>query len=129
MINWKKFHKKIPASVKMGKNTYEVLWCAEFPNSKEQLGESRFNDSKQIIISLNQPIKEAVHTYWHELLHILSYEFDANLTENQVLKLEKGLKDLLKKDNIFKGVKSETKANKRKRSNTTRVRKTCSKIR
>lgn len=120
MINWKKHYKNIPSSVKIGKNTYEILYISEFPKDHKQLGESRFGDNKQIIINLNQPIREAVHTYFHEILHIMSFEYDANLTENQVLGLEKGLKDLLKKDNLFKG--EALASNQKKWRNTRKVR-------
>jgi hypothetical protein len=117
MINWKRYYNLIPAEVKIGENTYEVVWKDEFPKDKKQLGESRFEESKQILINLNQPIKEAVHTYWHEILHAVSFEYDAELTEKQVQALEKGLKNLLQNGNIFrKELKNAT--NKRKRRNT-----------
>lgn len=121
MINWKKHYENIPSSVKIGKNTYEVLFIDGFPKDQEQLGESRFGDNKQVVINLNQPIKEAVHTYFHELLHILSFEYNANLSEKQVMGLEKGLKDLLKKDNVFKGEVFNAREQK-KRRNTRKVR-------
>ncbi len=121
MINWKKHYQNIPSSIKIGKNTYEVLFIDGFPKDLEQLGESRFGDNKQIIINLNQPIKEAVHTYFHEILHIMSFEYNANLTEKQVLSLEKGLKDLLKKNNLFKGEVFNA-SNKKVRRNTRKVR-------
>jgi hypothetical protein len=120
MINWKKHYKNIPSCVKIGKNIYEVLFIDGFPKDNEQLGESRFGDNKQIIINLNQPIKEAVHTYFHEVLHILSFEYKAELKESQVLNLEKGLKDLLKKDNLFKG--EAFASNTKVRRNTRKVR-------
>lgn len=122
MINWNRYYKLIPSSVKIGKNVYEILWCDEFPKDKKQLGESRFAESKQILISLNQPVKEAVHTYWHELLHTLSFEYDANLSEKQVKALEKGLYFILKRDNIFRKELKNGKTNKRKRRNLKRVR-------
>ena len=102
MINWKRHYKNIPSHVKVGKNTYEVVWINDFVYDKNQLGESRFQDTKQIVININQPIKEAVHTYFHELLHVLSYEYDADLTEKQVRSLEKGFKDFIRPGNMFK---------------------------
>ena len=121
MINWKRYYKLIPASVKIGKSTYEILWCDEFPKDRKQLGESRFDESKQILININQPIKEAVHTYWHELIHALSFEYEADLSEAQVKALEKGLKNLLTDGNIFRKEINDA-TNKRKRRYSKRVR-------
>lgn len=120
MINWKKHYENIPSCVKIGNNNYQVLWIDEFPKDHEQLGESRFEE-KQIVINLNQPIKEAVHTYFHEWLHIASFEYKINLTEKQVLNLEKGLKDFLKPGNMFKGEVFNAR-NQGKRRNTRKVR-------
>jgi hypothetical protein len=125
VINWKKYYQNIPSCVKIGNNDYQILWIDEFPKDHEQLGESRFEE-KQIVINLNQPIKEAVHTYFHEIIHSISSEYDVNLTEKQVLNLEKSLKDFLRPDNIFKGEIFNA-ADKRKRKNSKRLRKTCKK--
>jgi len=115
MINWFKYLQNIPARIKIGKNTYEILWIQEFKD-KEQVGESRFSEEKQILIKIGQSNKESVHTYFHEVLHAISEEYSVNLTENQVLNLEKALKDLIKDNNLWKKeVKSESKKT-RKRS-------------
>lgn len=116
MIDWTKFCGRIPSSVKIGKNKYEILWINGFPEDQHQFGESRFGERKQIVINVNQPLKEAVHTYWHELLHILSFEYDAGLTEKQVRKLEKGLNCLLKKNNVFIDYKTSKKPRTKKRA-------------
>ncbi len=115
MIDWEKYCGRIPSSVKINKNTYEVVWINGFPKDRHQLGESRFDESKQIVININQPIKEAVHTYWHELLHILSFEYDVNLTEKQVLNLEKSLPFLLKPNTMFADFKNTAKKLKSKK--------------
>lgn len=121
MINWKKLHKNIPSSIKIGKSTYEILWVQEFHKDEHQLGETRFNDIKQIVINLNQPIKEAVHTYWHEVIHAISVEFNVGMTENQVRSFEKSLKTIIEPGNMFK--KEGTNAtNKGKRRNSKRIR-------
>jgi hypothetical protein len=115
VINWKKYYKNIPSSIKIGKSIYEIVWLNDFHKDEHQLGESRFGPLKQIVINLNQPIKEAVHTYFHELIHVLSYEYDANLTENQVRSLERGLKDIIRPGNIWKKeVSNATKQTKRR---------------
>lgn len=121
MINWKLYYKNIPSSIKIGKSTFEVVWIDSFPKDKHQYGESRFGETKQIVLDINQPIKEAVHTYFHEMLHCLSYEYEADLSEKQVRRLEKGLKDLLKRDNIFKGDSSETRQRERRSIKTIRA--------
>lgn len=123
MINWNSYYKKIPAEVKIGKETYTVLWVDEFPKDKKQLGESNHHGTfNTIIIKVNQSTKEVVHTYWHELLHCLSEQYNANLTEKQVLALEKGLKDIIKSDNMFKKEGKNETTNKRIRRNSKRIR-------
>ena len=117
-ISWKSYYKRIPSSIVIGKNTYEVLWINEFKDEK-QLGESRFAEHKQIV---NQPIKEAVHTYFHEVVHAISFEYDADLTEKQVLAIEKSLTVILKNGNLFRKDNKNDKANKRKRRSIKRVR-------
>lgn len=121
MINWSSYYKKIPAQVKIGLNTYAISWVDEFPKDHTQLGETVFGDQKQIKININQSIKEAVHTYWHEILHCLSEEYKANLTEKQVLALEKGLRDILNNGNMFKK-EGKNATNKRIRRNSKRIR-------
>lgn len=120
MINWLKYYNKIPSRIKIGTASYNVLWVDEFPKDKRQLGETSFIGEKQIVIKLGQSHKEAVHTYWHEILHAISEEFDAGLSEKQVQRLEKSLSSILKNGNLFKEVKDET--DKRKRRNSKRIR-------
>lgn len=99
-INWKKLFKRIPPSVKIGKRTYEIVWVDEFMGVPK-LGETRF-DKPQIALLIKQTPKQAVSTYLHEVLHAVSFEENVNLTENQVLALEKSLLYVLKTDNLFK---------------------------
>lgn len=121
MINWLLYFNNIPSRIKIGKSVYQILWVDEFPKDKRQLGETNFHGDKRIIIKLGQSNKEAVHTYWHEVLHAISEEFDVGLTEKQVLRLEKSLSSVIKSDNLFKKeVKDET--DKRKRRNLNRIR-------
>jgi len=121
MINWKYYYTNIPSEIKIGRNLYPILWTNGFPNDSKQLGESNFNESKSIIINMNQSIKETVHTLFHEMLHCISYEYDANLTENQVRKLEKALTNLINSGIITKEVKNHA-SNKRKRKHLKRSR-------
>ncbi len=114
MINWLKYLQNIPPRIKIGQNTYEILWTESFKD-KEQVGESRFSDEKQILIKIGQSNKESVHTYFHEVLHAISEEYNVNLTEKQVQNMEKALKDLIKDNNLWKKeVKSEGKKSKRR---------------
>jgi hypothetical protein len=90
--DYKKLKKNIPGKVKAGPRAeYEVLWGDGFPadtESEKTFGLTRFQP-KQIVIYKEQGDKEAVHTFFHELLHAISHEYDVNLTENQVRALER----------------------------------------
>ena len=100
MINWTKLKRRIPSKVLIGNTIYEVLFIDEF-KSPSILGETRLED-KQIVLKNGQTPKELVKTYIHECLHAVSEEFDVNLTEQQVLKLEEALSCILKDGNVFK---------------------------
>lgn len=128
LINWSKYFQRIPAQVKIGKSIYEICWVQEFFRDKEQLGETRFDGDKQIIIKIEQSIKEAVMTYWHEVCHAISHEYNIGLTEKQVQKLEKSLPNIIDDGNLFMKV-SKDETNKRIRRNSKRIRKVSKKIR
>ena len=101
MINWKSLTKRIPHRVQVTrKSFYEICYVDTFVD-KDVLGETRF-DRKQIAIKDEQPPKEKVHTYLHELLHAISEEYDVGLTENQVRSLEKAIYYMLKSGNVFR---------------------------
>lgn len=99
MISWKRLRKNIPSSVKVKKATYEVLWSQEHV-SGQNYGETRF-DPKQLIIYDDGNDKETVHTFVHELLHAISHEYEINLTEQQVQKLEDSLPVLIQTINTL----------------------------
>lgn len=102
MIRWINFLKKIPSAVHVSRKArYEVVWSDMIGKDENVLGETRFSP-KQIVIKNSLSPKEAVHTYIHEVLHAISEEYDVNLTETQVRKLEKALHYILKEGNIFK---------------------------
>lgn len=90
--DWKKLKRNIPNKVRTTSRTqYEVLWIDGFVTEVEgqkTYGETRYQP-KQIVLNTNQGARECVHTMYHELLHALSAELDANLTESQVIALEK----------------------------------------
>lgn len=101
MINWKALTKRIPHRVQVSrKSFYEICYVDTFVD-KNVLGETRF-DRKQIVLKDDQPQKEKVHTYLHELLHAISEEYEVNLTESQVQALEKAIYYILKPDNVFR---------------------------
>jgi hypothetical protein len=101
MANWKKLVKRIPNKVQLSrKGEYEIVWVESFKED-DVVGETRF-DRKQIAIKDKMSAKNTVITYLHEVTHGLSAEHDIQLTENQVLAIEKGLYYLLKDGNIFK---------------------------
>lgn len=100
MISWKNLKSRIPHLVKFRRKVYEICWIDNFKDD-HTLGETRF-DPRQIVIKSDMGDKECVKTYLHEILHAISHEYDANLTETQVRALEDALTDVLKKGNIFK---------------------------
>jgi hypothetical protein len=98
-ISWKTRRAEIPHKVQIGKRIYEIVWVSDFADGKT-LGETRF-DPPQIALKTEESDKETVKTYSHEILHAISHEEGANLTENQVLALENSIPYLLKPQNIF----------------------------
>lgn len=101
MVEWKKIQKRIPIKVQLSRTGfYEVLWREDFPGGNT-LGETTF-DKKQIRIKQGQSPKMTVITYLHEVLHAASEETGANLTENQILALEKAMYYMLKPGNLLK---------------------------
>lgn len=101
MVNWKKLAKKIPNKVQLSKKgEYEIVWVESFKQS-DVVGETRF-DRKQIAIKTKMSAKSTVITYLHEVAHGISAEHEVELTENQILALEKSLYYLIKDGNLFK---------------------------
>ena len=101
MVNWKKLVKRIPNKVQLSKRgEYEIVWVESFKQD-DVVGETRF-DRKQIAIKTKMSAKNTVITYLHEVAHGISAEHDADLTENQILALEKSLYYLIKDGNLFK---------------------------
>lgn len=102
MINWEKLRKEIPTRVHLKRGVYyEVVWIESF---KDCVGETR-PDTRQIVMEMGHSDKETVHTYFHELAHAISCEYDMKLTETQVLKFEQSVYYLLKENNVLKGNK------------------------
>lgn len=100
-IDWKSLIKKIPHRVQVArKRFFEVVWVSSF-NKEDQLGETRF-DPDQIVIKTDESNKETVHTFFHEIWHAVSDEYDLGLTEKQVQQLEKFTPYLLKLMEEFK---------------------------
>lgn len=90
----KKVYPPIPSHIRVtSKRDYAVMHIDEFKDP-HQVG-SCTNDPPQIIIKKGLSDKEHFSTVLHEVLHSLSFEHDINLTETQVLKLEKALFRLL----------------------------------
>lgn len=101
MISWKSLIKRMPLEVKTSKDDiWPIVFVKDFVDGKT-LGETRF-DPKQIAILMGQSDKQTIHTYLHEILHAFSETYGANLTETQILALEKGISYILKKGNLFK---------------------------
>ena len=94
-MNWKRIRNNIPSHIQVSKkDTYEIVWVNDFKDEKV-LGETRY-DSNQIAIKLGLSDKETVLTLYHELYHAISGSYGINLTETQVILLEKSLHYFLK---------------------------------
>lgn len=89
---------KVRLTSKIG---YEVLFVNEFPNDPKCLGECRY-DSKQIVIKNDESNTETLKTYIHEILHAVSNEYGANLTETQVGKMENGIYNFFRLNGYLK---------------------------
>lgn len=101
MVEWKKLTKRIPIQIQLSKNVnYEIVFVEDFVDGNT-LGETTF-DRKQIRIKQGQSPKMTMTVFFHELLHAVSEECGANLTENQILALEKSFHYILKPGNILK---------------------------
>lgn len=87
--------KHIPAHIQIApKVWYEVVWVKEFSN-KKQVGEIRYCQ-KQILLKLGEKEEETYSTFMHEIIHGFSAAYKLNLTEKQVLGLEKAIGAFLK---------------------------------
>lgn len=90
-MDWRKKMRNIPAKVQIApKISYDIVWQKEIKNTKgnELCGTADY-DNRIITLSLNLSPKLTVITYIHECLHCFSNEFGLNLTENQILAMEK----------------------------------------
>jgi hypothetical protein len=79
---------------------YEVVFSAGIPKTA---GEARYY-SRQIALVIDENKEEMVKTFIHELLHVVSYHYltpKQRLTEKQVIKLEKGIFNLLKLNKVI----------------------------
>jgi hypothetical protein len=100
-VDWEKLRRAIPPKVHLGRGIhYEVCWLDK-NDERDLLGETRF-DVRQIVIRLEMSAKDTVVTYLHELAHAVSGEYELNLTETQILKLEAAFYYILKSSNVFK---------------------------
>lgn len=101
MIDWKKLQKRIPHQVQISRKKFiEVAYVQDFKDGTT-LGEMR-PDMNQIVIKTDMSPKETVSTFFHEWLHLVSNEYEVNLTEKQVLAIEKSLYYWLKPGNLIK---------------------------
>lgn len=108
MVKWASYRKKIPSHIKILGVEFEIVYIDTFKGNN-LLGETVFCDNQlggnQIRLKKNLSNKEMVSTYLHEVLHAISFVTNANLTETQVLALEKSVPSLLKPNAFFKGKK------------------------
>lgn len=101
MVDWRKLFKLIPLKVQVGpKSTYDVKWTRD-DGTLDHVGITDHNIFN-ITLNLNLKPKAAIITYLHEVLHAISVAHEVNLTENQILKLERAIYYVLKKGNVFR---------------------------
>lgn len=116
-MKWSFYRKHIPNKVQVSSGVvYEILWVDEFIDNTN-VGECRY-DQQQVVLKKGLSHKQTLETYIHELLHLFSHEYGVDLSEQDVLKLEKIIPFILKENNIFKSRRHND-----KRKATKRVRK------
>lgn len=94
MINWKKVKSNIPTNFKIKNGVkYETVYIGEL-DAGATVGEARLDD-KLIVLSSKMSPKQTVSTFYHELIHVISHEYNADLTEKQVLAIEASISYLL----------------------------------
>ena len=88
---------RIPGSIRIKyRERYDVLW----KNDLGCLCMCDF-DNKQILLDFNQSDINAYWTFIHEVYHAIGHEYKLQLTEKQVLGLEKGTRALYKLNKDF----------------------------
>lgn len=92
----------IPNSIQISSSiTYEILWAKKIFKYEHCYGVTK-SSKKEIILEQDHTAYRTVHTYVHEIIHAYSDEYNLNLTETQVLGIEKILYFVLKQGNLFK---------------------------
>ena len=86
--------KDLPKFLQIKDETYRYLWVDRCPGEPKSTHGLCCYESKTCWIRTKQGLEEAMSTYVHETLHAISDEYNINLTEKQVQKLEQGLMDL-----------------------------------
>jgi hypothetical protein len=82
------------------KVAYEVVYVDGF-SDPAVMGECRY-ESKQIVLNTKQPPTELRKTLIHEVFHAISFETPPlNLTETQVLALEKAVDRVLRLNKLY----------------------------
>lgn len=104
MVNWRKLTTFIPNKIQVSKNHHYNIYWEKPDKSQDYVGQTFYNKSYITLVESTNH-KELIKTYLHEVAHAISGEYDLNLTENQIKKLESALYYVLKPDNIFKGSK------------------------
>lgn len=83
------------------KVTYEVRWTESFRNPK-QYGECCPN-TKTIVLLLGLSPSETFWTFWHEVMHAVSFEGDRELYEKDVEMLEQSWRKIAELNSVEKG--------------------------
>ena len=84
----------LPEAIKIGGTLYEVL-DDTLPLLREGLAGKCLRDKCEIRINTEHDHQAVQDTLLHEVLHSLSYAYDLELTESQVVRLTSGLTALM----------------------------------
>lgn len=91
-LNYKKLKKNIPNKIRTApRKKYDVLWMMEkeLTSNGNLVSGRTYNDTREIVLNTEQSEKESVLSFFHEFIHALSNDHYINLTEPQVIALEK----------------------------------------
>jgi hypothetical protein len=96
----KKKYPPIKPGYVVNKRHYTVTFTDEIAGRPDVLGECH-HEPPIILLKSKQSEKEVFSTLIHELVHVFDFEYDINLTETQVQKLEKAVIRFLNKNQLI----------------------------
>lgn len=89
--------KRLPNKIRIRKKTYSVTYQDEVDKGRSY-GSVDFPTQKILIATKNIPESEIESTIIHEVIHAIANEYDLRLGEPTVLKLERGLFEVFRRN-------------------------------